>query len=143
MRLSDKKNHVFLGCGGVIQHNSGFVKSSGYPNVTAAQSSNCFWRIEASEGSQIKVTIEDLQLTSSNNCSSMALILINGNLPDSPALDRLCGNKTENQTLIYYTSSNHLGVQFMASDLQSMFKGFRLSYTAVTTGKKKIFQEEI
>ena len=123
----------------MIQHDSGFVKSPGYPHVAAAQSPNCFWRIEASEGSQIKVTVEDLQLTSSNNCSNMALILINGNLADSPTLDKLCGNKTENQALIYYTSSNHLGVQFMANDLQSIFKGFRLTYTAATTGKKKSF----
>ena len=27
----------------------------------------------------------------------------------------------------------------MANDLQSIFKGFRLTYTAATTGKKKSF----
>ena len=126
----------------MIQRESGFVKSPGYPNVAAALSPNCFWRIETSEGTRIKVTVEDLQLTGSSNCSNMALILINGNLPDSPNLDRLCGNKTENQTLIYYTSNNHLGIKFMASDLQSIFKGFRLSYTSVTTGKKISFKKK-
>ena len=130
-------------CGGVIQQESGFVKSPGYPIVAAAISTNCFWRIEASEGSRIKVTVEDLQLTSSNNCSNMALTLINGNLPDSPTLDKLCGNKTKNQTLIYYTSSNHLVIHFMANDLQSIFKGYRLRYTSVTTGKKISFRKKI
>ncbi|XP_001377380.2 cubilin [Monodelphis domestica] len=80
------------GCGGNLTAPSGVFMSPNYP-MPYFHSSECFWLLKSSRGSQFEVTFEDFHLENDSNCRLDFLAVYDGLTADANLLAKLCGNE--------------------------------------------------
>ncbi|XP_034244978.1 cubilin [Thrips palmi] len=117
-------------CGGRLTAPYGQLNSPGYPK-NYGPADDCVWNIEVAEGHSVRLTLEDLDIDYSRNCSSDYLKVVDGpSLEDDGELLRLCGSRIpENRTTV--TSKANTMTVRMKSDGTRTAKGFRASYATV------------
>ncbi|XP_072507728.1 cubilin [Notamacropus eugenii] len=80
------------GCGGNLTTPSGIFMTPNYP-MPYYHSSECFWLLKSSRGSQFELTFEDFHLESHPNCSLDYLQVFDGLTTDAHLLAKLCGTE--------------------------------------------------
>ncbi|GBO40619.1 hypothetical protein AVEN_176681-1 [Araneus ventricosus] len=84
-----------VGCGGRLLADEGGVIQSNYPDLPHP-SPNCSWIIYTAEpGERVNLIITHLFMPDSGrNCSSASLIIYDGDQPDSPLNQQICGTRS-------------------------------------------------
>uniref|UniRef100_A0A4X2M7T4 Cubilin n=1 Tax=Vombatus ursinus TaxID=29139 RepID=A0A4X2M7T4_VOMUR len=80
------------GCGGNLTTPRGIFMSPNYP-MPYYHSSECFWLLKSSRGSQFELTFEDFHLESHPSCSLDYLDVYDGLTTEANLLAKLCGNE--------------------------------------------------
>ncbi|CAL1282886.1 unnamed protein product [Larinioides sclopetarius] len=90
------RGHYKTGCGGrLLADEGGVIQSPNYPNV-GHSSPNCSWIIYTAEpGERVNLIITYLFMPDSGrNCSDARLIIYDGDQPDSPVNQQICGTRS-------------------------------------------------
>ncbi|XP_049633697.1 cubilin [Suncus etruscus] len=80
------------GCGGNLSTPTGTFTSPNYP-MPYYHGSECYWKLQASQGSPFQLEFEDFHLESHPNCSLDYLAVFDGPSITSHLLAKLCGSK--------------------------------------------------
>ncbi|XP_034489715.1 cubilin homolog [Drosophila innubila] len=117
------------GCGGQLTGRTGVLTSPNYPN-TYPNNINCEWKLDVHYGSNLRITIEDLEMENLNNCYdhlSIETVDSHSGL-SNPSSSSLC-RMPEGTNNVIILDSNKAKIMFR-SDINIAFRGFRLSYAA-------------
>ncbi|XP_075164329.1 cubilin [Haematobia irritans] len=120
--LNFQLEYAMAGCIHTLKGRKGEFKSPGYPKPYA-NNLECLWVIETQPGRGIQLTVIDLDVEQSENCTKDALIISPQQHTHNPK-DRHCGRR---DTIVLPYSSNRMYVRF-TSDGQGNGKGFAASY---------------
>ncbi|GFT93178.1 cubilin [Trichonephila clavipes] len=82
------KAHYKIGCGGrLLADEGGMISSPSFFSFT-----NCSWIIYAADpGDKVSLIVTRLHMPEYGNCSSSNLRILDGDRPDSPLIEQLCG----------------------------------------------------
>lgn len=122
---------IISGCGGLLKEPTGEFTSPGYPNHYPV-GKVCEWHIKADYGSNIVLTILEVDIEFGQNCKYDGLIISNTRDFENHTLARLCYNHN-NETVI--TSSGHEMYVKFQSDYSRTGKGFAAKYSTKINGK--------
>ncbi|XP_050435751.1 cubilin [Adelges cooleyi] len=115
------------GCGGTLNSGIGHIVSPNYP-LPVQETLECFYKIAVTQGSQIKLTIVDLELTtgafSGSLCKDDYLEFFDGASTASKSLGTFCSDV---HSWFVHSSSNEMYIKFRSSGL-SKGRGFSLKY---------------
>ncbi|CAG5895667.1 unnamed protein product [Menidia menidia] len=113
------------GCGGTLTTASGMFSSPNYPLPYHANA-ECYWNIQASQGSQLQLSFSDFHLESSSSCSYDYVAVYDGNSSNAPELAKLCGIQLP---MTINASSSQLYVK-LRTDASVAAGGFLASYSS-------------
>ena len=91
-----------------------------------------YWRIATYPGRIIELSVDVLDIESSNNCGKDFLKAFDGDTPNAPVLGTFCGDTTH--TTVVTSSRNYLYLHFKADDDKDG-KGFRIKWKAVPSSR--------
>lgn len=117
----------FPGCGGNFNASTGIIISPSYPSPYPHYQ-NCDWTIHTWPNHHLKITILNLDITTSNKCKTDFLKLQHSHFPH---MRRLCGYYTN---ITYNISHETTNVRFHTRDINSpssASSGFRVKYTQI------------
>uniref|UniRef100_A0A4W3K7X0 Cubilin n=1 Tax=Callorhinchus milii TaxID=7868 RepID=A0A4W3K7X0_CALMI len=114
------------GCGGELTASTGTITSPNYPNLYP-HSRRCVWKITVQEGRRVTLSITDLHLEAHENCDLDFVAIYNGLQPNSPRLQKYCGNLNSNVSVM--SSGNTMQLVFVTDALVSN-GGFSATYTS-------------
>ncbi|KAK2147338.1 hypothetical protein LSH36_558g01028 [Paralvinella palmiformis] len=121
--------YSFQSCGGVMTAPNGVISSPNYP-ASYDDNNDCAWKIQASEGQQIKIHFTAVNIQQSDDCKKDYIDIYNGGLASSPSAGHYCGSVLPPDLL---SMSHELRVQFH-SDGSISAPGFRLEYEFIENG---------
>uniref|UniRef100_A0A182INM1 Uncharacterized protein n=1 Tax=Anopheles atroparvus TaxID=41427 RepID=A0A182INM1_ANOAO len=111
-------------CGGRIMNHEGFLSSPNYPKNYPTNAS-CSWIIKTDMSHTLQFTLNDWAIQKSDNCTSDALMVYDGNVRAiDKLLLKLCGS---GDTATVRTTGNELLVTFQSDGIYEA-KGFRANY---------------
>ena len=115
-------------CGGYYKAISGSISSPGYPNPYPPHQ-NCRWRIPKRNGHYLNITITNVSILRSENCSDDFLRASHGHFPDK----KLCGQ----YSTIQYILKSRVVFRFHSGPAISggSHSGFSLSYRHVPSSE--------
>ncbi|XP_050535178.1 cubilin [Daktulosphaira vitifoliae] len=130
------------GCGGTLNSGIGHIVSPNYP-LPVQETLECFYKIVVTQGSQIKLTIVDLELTASgfsgSSCRDDYLEFFDGGNTASKSLGTFCADV---HSSFVHSSSNQMYIKFRSSGL-SRGRGFSLKYATDCNVTLKNYQGAI
>nr|XP_042896535.1 cubilin [Parasteatoda tepidariorum] len=87
--------HYKRGCGQrLLADNGGEITSMNYPDFSPGNV-NCSWIIYTSDpGEKVILTVTNQQIPERDGCVHSSLIIMDGDLPDSPVLKEMCGSRS-------------------------------------------------
>ena len=92
---------------------------------------DCVWLIDLSElGQQVQLTVDDMQLESDSDC----ITILNGHLPSSPQVAKLCGGSATRPSSPIRSQSSYLLVMFHADSVGTSGRGVSMTVDGVTSG---------
>ena len=121
-------------CGGHFNSSTGVITSPSYPSPYPSYQ-NCLWTIHTWSNHHLRITISNLDITTSDKCKTDFLKLRHGHFPHKR---RLCG---------YYTNINYViddettYFRFHTRDINSpssASSGFRVMYTQVPANPQNL-----
>ncbi|KAL5234243.1 hypothetical protein ACI65C_001653 [Semiaphis heraclei] len=116
------------GCGGILNSGVGHIVSPNYP-LPIQESLECYYKIAVAQGSQIKLSILDIELItghfSGGQCKDNFLEFYDGGNSASKTLGTFC-SETQSSTSLH-SSSNQMYIKFRNSGF-SKGRGFSLKY---------------
>lgn len=127
--LNFQLEYAMVGCIEVFRADEGEFKSPNYPKPYT-NNMECLWEIVTQSGMGIELTISDLDIEDTVNCTKDALV-ISSHYHSNNTKERHCGKHSE---LVVTSSSHKLYVRFY-SDNQGNGKGFEASYKVKKSGK--------
>ncbi|XP_062137785.1 cubilin homolog [Drosophila sulfurigaster albostrigata] len=119
---------VASGCGGRLQSDTGVITSPNYPGQYPHEL-HCEWQLRAHLGSQLTITLDDMELEELNSCAYdyLSIEAIDANIvPRNPIMQTLCTLPPEGNR-DFQLDSNQANVIFH-SDSSNSDRGFRLTY---------------
>ncbi|XP_029345465.1 cubilin isoform X2 [Acyrthosiphon pisum] len=121
-------NSIARGCGGKLYSGKGYIVSPNYP-LPLPETLECFYKISVGQGSQIKLTILDIQLVTDNvpglMCKDDFLEFYDGGNSASKLLGTFCNDTGVSQFI--HSTSNQMYIKFRSSGF-SKGRGFSLKY---------------
>lgn len=127
--LNFQLEYSMMGCIDVLRAAEGEFNSPNYPKPYG-NDMECSWEIVAQRGQGIELTIKDLDIEDSVNCTKDALVISPHKNSNNPK-ERHCGKRDE---IVIESSSHKLYVRFY-SDGRGNGKGFEASYTTNKASK--------
>ncbi|KAF0762933.1 cubilin, partial [Aphis craccivora] len=116
------------GCGGILNSGIGHIVSPNYP-LPIQEPLECYYKIAVAQGSQIKLTIVDIELItdhySAGQCKDNFLEIYDGGNSASKMLGTFCSD-TQSSTYVH-SSFNQMYIKFRNSGF-SKGRGFSLTY---------------
>uniref|UniRef100_A0A2H8TEF1 Cubilin n=1 Tax=Melanaphis sacchari TaxID=742174 RepID=A0A2H8TEF1_9HEMI len=116
------------GCGGILNSGIGHIVSPNYP-LPIQEPLECYYKIAVAQGSQIKLTIVDIELMteqySGGQCKDNFLEIYDGGNSANKILGTFCSD-TQSTTQVH-SSSNQMYIKFRNSGF-SKGRGFSLTY---------------
>lgn len=115
---------VRYGCGGHIQKRFGSVSIDS--STMSSDELECEWLIETPIDTSVSLTISDLFLKESQNCSIDVVEIYNGHNTESPLLARICNHQmsivqsTSNVMLVKFTKRSALKGAFFTSSFSGL-----------------------
>lgn len=119
-----------VSCGNQVPEVGGILSSPSYPS-NYFDDTHCAWLINLQEGQQAQITFEDIQLQSTDNCSSDYILIRNGPSLSSPVIGKYCGGSVPTEIR---TQRHEALIEFHTNTDGNVGRGFRLSVTPVTSG---------
>ena len=110
------------GCGGNLTSDSGRIASPGYPE-SSPPGAECEWRVSASPGNTVSLTLEMLDLEETEHCNADYLDIYKEG-PEGEHIGRYCGSTLPTNI----TQANSLWIKFNAAEGGSASKRFMASY---------------
>ncbi|KAJ6633725.1 Cubilin like, partial [Pseudolycoriella hygida] len=130
-----KANISLAKCGGYYRYRSGVIQSSHYPGLGAYEKNSiCEYHLIGRDGSSMNLTFIDLNLPSSDDCSTTDHLEIYSVLnseeessePTKDEIGKYCGSGRLPPSIL--TSSNVL-VRFVTMNGNNLYRGFRISFS--------------
>lgn len=90
----------------------------------------CEWRISATHGERIQLSITDLDIFNSTDCESNYLEIRDGYWHKSPLLGRFCG--TQNNISLIFSTGNRMIINYVSN--KPNHRGFSANYEAICGG---------
>jgi tolkin protein len=120
-------------CGRTFQEHSATFSSPTYPNSSPpVDGERCEWRITATHGERIVLTISEMDIYESDNCRTDYIEVRDGYWHKSPLLGRFCGSHHILDPII--SNGSRMLVTYITSTRQNGHRGFTASYEAVCGG---------
>ncbi|XP_022177373.1 cubilin-like [Myzus persicae] len=117
------------GCGGILNSGVGHIVSPNYP-LPVQEPLECYYKIAVAQGSQIKLTILDIELItdhySGGMCKDNFLEFYDGGNSASKMLGTFCSDTQSSSSV--HSSSNQMYIKFRNSGF-SKGRGFSLTYS--------------
>nr|VZI50314.1 unnamed protein product [Spirometra erinaceieuropaei] len=113
-------------CGGFMKADEGTFTSPGYPS-NYPPSKICTWWIKVTSGFAVVLTFESIELEDQPDCPYDYIEIFDGSSDTSPAMRRICGNKSPEPI---WSTNNTMEVRFVA-DYAVQMKGFVAKFKKV------------
>ena len=123
---------IVTDCDYMLGGPSGYVNTSGFPNMPYAAFSNCTWIIDMPAYKSIELTFHEMDIEESPNCFKDKVTILNGKDGDALPLGSYCGNDLP-PTI--QSSTEAVTIQFV-SDGTINNKGFNLQYRGLKERSK-------
>ena len=119
-------------CDYVLEEQSGYINTYGFPNSPYAPYSNCTWIIDLPTYKRIELKFNEMAIEDSPNCTKDQVTILNGKDENSLSLGSYCGNKLP--TTIK-SSTGAVTIKFI-SDGSVNNKGFSIHYKGLKKRSK-------
>ena len=119
-------------CDYVLEEQSGYINTYGFPNSPYAPYSNCTWIIDLPTYKRIQLKFNEMDIEDSPNCTKDQVTILNGKDENSLSLGSYCGNKLP--TTIQ-SSTGTVTIKFI-SDGSVNNKGFSIHYKGLKKRNK-------